>query len=89
MAIKDEVTQAAACLQGKTDKVEPWYGTEYSQDGVVSDWLSNWLKAFPNGCIHLPELNPFISSEFSLIDVSLLPKNVLCTASILSLVQLQ
>ena len=68
-----QVTCAAACVQGKTDKVEPWYGTEYSQDGVVSDWLSNWLKAFPNGCIHLPEPNPFISSEFSLIKVSLLP----------------
>ena len=59
-----------ALLQGKTDKVEPWYSTEYSQEGVLSDWLSNWLKAFPNDCIHLPEPNPFISSEFSLIDVS-------------------
>lgn len=51
--------------------MEPWYSTEYSQDAVQSDWLSNWLKAFHNGCIHLPEPNPFISSEFSLLKVRL------------------
>ena len=60
-------------VQGKTTEVEPWYQTEYSQEPVPSGWLSGWLKAFPNDSIHLPRPNPFISSQFGLIDVSLLP----------------
>ena len=57
-------------LQGKTNLVEPWYSTDYSQEDVPSEWLSGWLKASPNDSIHLPKPNPFISSEFGLIDVS-------------------
>ncbi len=57
-------------VQGKTTEVEPWYQTAYSQEPVPSDWLSGWLKAYPNDSIHLPRANPFISSQFGLIDVS-------------------
>ena len=64
-------------MQGKTTEVEPWYQTEYSQEPVHSGWLSGWLKAFPNDSIHLPRPNPFISSQFDLIDVSLLPLCIL------------
>ena len=53
--------------------MEPWYSTDYSQDPVPNEWLSSWLKAVPNSAIHLPKLNPFISSAFGLIDVRALP----------------
>ena len=56
-------------MQGKTSEVEPWYQTEYSQEPVPSHLLSGWLKAYPNDSIHLPRPNPFISSQFGLIDV--------------------
>ncbi len=67
-------------VQGKTSEVEPWYQTEYSQEPVPSDLLSGWLKAYPNDSIHLPRPNPFISSQFGLIDVSYCRLHSVCNA---------
>ena len=66
-------THCVILLQGRTQEVEPWYSTGYSQEPVPNEWLSSWLKAVPNSAIHLPKPKPFISSAFGLIDVRGLP----------------
>jgi hypothetical protein len=32
-------------VQGKTDEVEPWYGTEFSQHAIPPEWLARWEAA--------------------------------------------
>jgi insulysin len=56
-------------LQGQTTSTEPWYGTEYSQEAIPSSWLDSWTAAAAPAGLHLPHDNPFISSDFTLIDV--------------------
>lgn len=60
-------------LQGETRETEPWYGTEYSQEAIPAAWLDSWRDAAAPEGLHLPLPNPFISSDFTLINVALLP----------------
>ena len=55
--------------QGQTKQVEPWYGTEYSQEAIPQEWLLRWQAPNAPADLHLPHSNPFISSDFTLIDV--------------------
>lgn len=55
--------------QGQTTQVEPWYGTEFSQEAIPEDWLLRWQAPNHPADLHLPHNNPFISSDFTLIDV--------------------
>lgn len=54
--------------QGKTDRAEPVYGTEYAQEPVPGDWLDRWREAACDG-LHLPHLNPFIPTDFTMLQV--------------------
>ncbi|BDA50691.1 Insulin-degrading enzyme [Coccomyxa sp. Obi] len=56
-------------FKGQTKSVEPWYGTEYSQEPISQEWLGSWTAAAATPDLHLPHDNPFISSDFTLIDV--------------------
>ncbi|EIE20423.1 hypothetical protein COCSUDRAFT_30601 [Coccomyxa subellipsoidea C-169] len=60
---------ASKRYKGQTTLTEPWYGTEYSQEAISSEWLSAWASAVAPPELHLPHDNPFISSDFTLIDV--------------------
>eukprot|EP00981_Chlorochromonas_danica_P009292 scaffold2602_cov177-Ochromonas_danica.AAC.13 len=58
-------------LQGQTDRVEKWYGTNYSVHNVPADQLKQWQKTMLGGSewdhvLHFPEPNPFIPEDFSL-----------------------
>lgn len=58
-------------LQGQTDRVEKWYGTNYSVHNVPADQLNLWQKTMEGGSewdhvLHFPEPNPFIPEDFSL-----------------------
>ena len=56
------------CMQGATDKTETWYGTEYSLETVPGKWLEHWQQASQEG-LHLPKQNPFIPTDFSMLQV--------------------
>ena len=58
-------------LQGSTKEVEPWYKTPYSLSKISPDWMKQWSAAADTQ-LFLPELNPFIPSNFKLIKVHLL-----------------
>ena len=56
-------------VQGHTGLVEPVYSTNYSCEPLPADWLAAW-EAAAEPALHLPEPNPFISSDFSLLQVT-------------------
>jgi len=58
-------------FQGKTEKAEKWYGTEYNERSFTETQLSAWKAAFISGCswnslLRLPSPNSFIPSDFTL-----------------------
>ena len=58
-------------LQGSTKEIEPWYKTPYSLSKISPNWMKQWAAA-ADVQLFLPELNPFIPSNFDLIKVHLL-----------------
>ena len=73
------------CLQGQTDMVEPWYSTEYSEERIPESWLSSWREAALPPELHLPLPNPFISSDFALIQVTWLSSPLIATSTLVLL----
>jgi secreted Zn-dependent insulinase-like peptidase len=51
-----------------TDKTSHFYHTDYSVKPVAKDQLARWQQVTTNDEIHLPQPNPFIASDFSLLD---------------------
>ena len=70
MHIQHILTRACTNPQGKTDSVEPWYRTEYSQQPIAQDWLRKWGSTQCKA-LHLPKLNPFIPTDFGMLQVLL------------------
>lgn len=75
----DEVLSSCLCmcmrlcteecvLQGHTDAVEPWYKTPYSVSKLSAAWLKHWTAA-ADPHLFLPDLNPFIPSNFDMSKV--------------------
>ena len=60
--------QPGEWLQGKTDQVEHWYRTDFSQQSIPEDWIQKWRLA-DSDALFLPELNPFIPTDFDLLKV--------------------
>jgi len=57
----------------KLDKVEPWFGTSYSEQDISSEWKDAWLKTDLVSEFHLPEENKFIADDTSLRDSDIEP----------------
>lgn len=55
--------------QGSTNKVEPWYGVKFQQKAVPDEWHQCWQDA-SSGALHLPHLNPFIPTDFDMLQVA-------------------
>ena len=55
-------------VQGSTDSIEPWYQTPYALSDIPQDWQDAWSSASDDH-LFLPELNPFIPSNFDLTQV--------------------
>ena len=53
--------------QGATDLVEPVYKTEYCSRALPDEWLQQWQRKAGCEALHLPHLNPFIPSDFDLL----------------------
>lgn len=60
---------AAVPLQGITTDIEPWYGTLYSREPLPAEWLAVWEAASPPAELHLPPPNPFVPTDFALLQV--------------------
>lgn len=65
-------------LQAECDQQERWYGTQYSLAPTPPAWLAAWRGEGSIGegaddeavaALHLPAPNPFIPSEFDMIEV--------------------
>ncbi|KAK4875109.1 hypothetical protein RN001_011531 [Aquatica leii] len=49
------------------DKLEPWFKTQYTDREIPSDWLDCWTNAKPLPEFALPEPNPYITTDFSIL----------------------
>lgn len=54
-------------LQGVATEREPWYGTQYNRERIPAEWLARWEAAAPPPELHLPRHNPFIPTDFALL----------------------
>eukprot|EP00903_Cladosiphon_okamuranus_P017869 g16444.t1 len=51
---------------GQTDKVEPFYGTEYSWEPLPDNLIQSWEGCGRREELRLPEPNPVIATDFTL-----------------------
>jgi len=58
------VVDPALESEQKTD----WYGVEYRIEPIDSSWIGKWLSPAKVAALALPEPNPFIPDELSLLD---------------------
>ncbi|KAM4032052.1 insulin-degrading enzyme isoform 1-T1 [Anomaloglossus baeobatrachus] len=54
-------------FEGKTDRTEEWYGTQYKQEDIPADVIEKWQRADINGKFHLPMRNEFIPTNFEIV----------------------
>ena len=57
-------------FQGKTDKIEKWYGIEYREESLNRETLDSLINCGFNEAFKLPNKNPFIPSDFTLVSHS-------------------
>ncbi|ESR34646.1 hypothetical protein CICLE_v10004240mg [Citrus x clementina] len=55
-------------FEGKTDMVEPWYGTAYSIEKINESIIQDWILSAAEENLHLPTPNVFIPTDLSLKD---------------------
>uniref|UniRef100_A0A672HCK9 Insulin-degrading enzyme n=1 Tax=Salarias fasciatus TaxID=181472 RepID=A0A672HCK9_SALFA len=60
------VAVVSKSFEGKTDKTEEWYGTQYSQEAISEETIQNWANADLNGKFKLPMKNEFIPTNFEI-----------------------
>jgi insulysin len=53
-------------FEGHTDRIEPWYGTLYSQEKIPPEIIQKWIDVEPIPELHLPPFNEFIPVDFNL-----------------------
>lgn len=61
-------------FEGKTDQVEPWYGSNYNVAKLDPVLVKRWEDVPSCDALHLPTRNDFIPTNFNL---HLLPENPL------------
>ncbi|KAL5708137.1 insulysin [Ranunculus cassubicifolius] len=60
---------ASQAFKTHTDKVEPWYGTEYSIQKLSTSMIQEWIEKSPDENLHFPAPNVFIPTDLSIKDV--------------------
>nr|XP_043901577.1 insulin-degrading enzyme isoform X4 [Solea senegalensis] len=60
------VAVVSKSFEGKTDKAEEWYGTQYKQEGISEETIKKWQNADLNGKFKLPMKNEFIPTKFEI-----------------------
>ena len=54
-------------FEGKTDLVEPWYGSAYSACKIDADLIAKWSSVEPIPELSLPKPNEFIPTDFCIV----------------------
>lgn len=49
------------------ETIEPWFGTMYTEMDMPEKWIELWKQAKPSDEFALPEPNPFIADDFSIL----------------------
>eukprot|EP00118_Oscarella_pearsei_P012852 m.97812 g.97812 ORF g.97812 m.97812 type:complete len:119 (+) comp36963_c0_seq7:1339-1695(+) len=57
-------------FEGKTDRKETWYGTEYSLSKMDAALIEKWKTVELNPDLHLPPVNEFIPTNLELFPCS-------------------
>jgi insulysin len=65
---KVQVGVVTKTMEGKTDKVDRWYGTPYTCESIAAATLELWRTAPIDSQLHLPDRNDLIATEFDLVD---------------------
>ncbi|EPY81998.1 insulin-degrading enzyme isoform 4 [Camelus ferus] len=56
-------------FEGKTDRTEEWYGTQYKQEAISDEVIKKWQNADLNGKFKLPTKNEFIPTDFEILSL--------------------
>lgn len=49
------------------ESIEPWFGTMYTEMDMPAKWIELWERAEPSQEFALPEPNPFIADDFTIL----------------------
>lgn len=49
------------------DQTEPWFGTRYNVSEIPPSWVESWTNVKVSTDFHLPDPNPYITSNFELL----------------------
>ncbi|KAG2516513.1 hypothetical protein BBO99_00005782 [Phytophthora kernoviae] len=61
------LTVVSKTFEGKTQSVEKWYQTPYSEGAIDSVLIQGWMTPPPNASLKLPHRNEFICSDFRIV----------------------
>lgn len=64
---KMKVAVISKAFEGKCDKTETWYGTEYSENKLTENQLNELRNSGLNESFHLPPVNQFIPNNLDLM----------------------
>ncbi|KUF80876.1 Insulin-degrading enzyme [Phytophthora nicotianae] len=64
------LTVVSKTFEGKTQNVEKWYQTPYSEGSIDPELLQRWTSPQPNPALKLPHRNEFICSDFRIVTPS-------------------
>jgi insulysin len=64
---KMKLTVVSKKFEGKTDKTEKWYGTEYSENQVAQEQIERLKSAGLNESFRLPPKNEYVPENLNLI----------------------
>ncbi|GAB4818102.1 hypothetical protein N2152v2_005148 [Parachlorella kessleri] len=69
------VMWASKTLEAECDQQEKWYATQYSLGPIPEEWLALWREggAEHAEALHLPRANPFIPTQFDMIQADVTP----------------
>lgn len=55
-------------LEEICERTERWYGTRYNVQKISDEWMTKWQSVELNDAFFLPKPNPFVSTDFSLVE---------------------
>ncbi|KAJ8928146.1 hypothetical protein NQ314_019326, partial [Rhamnusium bicolor] len=51
----------------KYEKVEKWFGTEYTDTDIPQEWIKKWQSVEPFPELDIPSPNPYLTTDFSIL----------------------
>ncbi|XP_018577073.1 nardilysin [Anoplophora glabripennis] len=51
----------------KFDKIEPWFGTKYTNIDIPESWIERWKSVKPYPEMDMPPPNPYLTKNFSIL----------------------